>query len=62
MTKQYTDQVKAIADQRRWIEDCEANGVSYADGERGQRIREADEGALSMMLDKLELLVLSHRG
>jgi hypothetical protein len=28
--------------QRRWIERCENNGKSYADGQRGQDIKIAD--------------------
>jgi hypothetical protein len=31
-----------IIKQRKWIEHCEENGVSYADGERGQRIKQDD--------------------
>ena len=31
-----------IIQQRKWIEQCEENGVSYADGARGQRIKKAD--------------------
>ena len=34
-----------IARQRKWIEQCESNGISYA-GPRGPAIREADENAL----------------
>ena len=37
---------EAILNQRAWIESCEKNGRSYADGERGIRIREADEAHL----------------
>lgn len=32
----------AVINQRRWIEWCEQNGKSYSDGERGERIRQAD--------------------
>jgi hypothetical protein len=39
--------------QRKWIEKCEANGVSYADGERGQRIREADQAELARIEEEV---------
>ena len=34
-----------VREARKWIEDCEANGVSYT-GENGWAIRRADERAL----------------
>lgn len=61
MTTQYRRFVLQIADQRKWIEGCEANGVSYADGERGQRIREADTNELRRLELALSLLPPSHR-
>ncbi len=44
-----------IGKQRRWIEECE-NGISYDDGERGQRIRQADMNALRELTDELAAL------
>lgn len=61
MTAQYRRLVKEICEQRKWIEDCESNGVSYSDGERGQKIREADEAHLKGLLSTVELLPPSHR-
>ncbi len=47
---------RQIHDQRRWIERCEQNGVSYADGERGITIRQADEVALKDFEDELKMI------
>lgn len=62
MTSQYRRLVKEIADQHKWIEGCEGNGVSYADGERGIEIRRADENQLKSLLSQLDHLPPSHRG
>ncbi len=43
-----------IQEQRKWIEDCERNGVSYADGERGFHIRRADEAELRRIETELK--------
>lgn len=48
--------IRRIAEQRKWIADCEANGVSYADGERGIRIRQADEAELRGLEAELRLM------
>ena len=56
MKPKYHDLTTRIADQRKWIEGCEANGVSYADGERGRRIAEADENELRKLISIRELL------
>lgn len=40
--------VKAVADQRAWIEQCERSGVSYT-GENGPAIRRADLDALAKL-------------
>jgi len=45
-----------ITDQRKWIEGCESNGVSYADGERGQAIRTADANQLNALQTEFEML------
>lgn len=42
-----------IINQRKWIESCEANKVSYA-GEKGRAIRQADENALKTWELKLK--------
>lgn len=41
--------VREMIEQRKWIASCEANGVSYADGERGARIRQADTDELKRL-------------
>lgn len=38
--------VDQIIKQQRWIQRCEDNGKSYADGQRGQDIRRADIATL----------------
>ena len=42
-----------INKQRQWIEACEANGISYANGERGMAIRQADENYLRTLEARL---------
>ena len=44
---------RQIIKQREWIERCENNGVSYADGARGQRIKKADLAYLKSCEDEL---------
>lgn len=44
--------INEISRQRKWIEDCEANGQSYT-GSNGQAIREADEQALKDLEEQL---------
>ncbi|KKL90088.1 hypothetical protein LCGC14_1908170 [marine sediment metagenome] len=44
-----------ISKQRRWIEDCEDNGVSYT-GENGVAIREADTNYLKKLIHELSEL------
>lgn len=41
-----------ILKQQRWIEECEANGVSYT-GENGHAIRQADHAELTRLEDRL---------
>lgn len=41
-----------ILKQQRWIEECEANGVSYA-GKNGHAIRRADQAELSRLESQL---------
>ena len=45
-----------IAQQKKWIEDCEANGVSYADpvDGRGDKIRQADMNELTRLQSQLD--------
>ena len=53
---------REIYEQRRWIGQCEANEVSYADGERGQNIRRADEATLADYLSEYKELRLEGIG
>ena len=59
MTRRQTEQrlawlVREIDAQAQWINDCETNGVSYADDAgqyngRGAKIRRADERSLRLL-------------
>lgn len=60
MARQRERLIKAIAEQRKWIEDCEANGISYADGQRGCNIRNADENELRRLTSTLALIPPYH--
>jgi len=51
---------KAIRDQRRWIENCNSNEVSYS-GENGPAIRQADRNQLDHLETRLKDLICSHR-
>jgi len=51
----------AITEQQKWIEYCEANGVSYVDGPcsypgQGNDIRQADIDHLRQLENRLETL------
>lgn len=61
MTPQVRRLKKSIVEQRIWITDCEANGVSYADGLRGQKIRAADESHLRGLEAELEMFPDTHK-
>ncbi len=45
--------ISQIIKQRKWIDDCDGNGVSYADGERGINIRQADTDHLHKLEKEL---------
>ena len=42
-----------IRNQEKWIAECEANGRSYTDGERGELIRRADWAELRRLSNLL---------
>ena len=47
--------LEQIVKQKKWIEDCEANGVSYANAERGMLIRQADTNELYRLEKELRI-------
>lgn len=45
--------INQIANQQRWIDKCEAGGVSYADPKWGQRIADEDRNELKRLESEL---------
>lgn len=53
-SKKHIDFLKRqIIKQRKWIEECETNGISYSNPERGEAIRQADMDALRKLETEL---------